>query len=347
MFFLFLYSPKMFPQGLLSLILSLPERVSLYLSAFIIALGEASVPQLLFLWSTFPLWLYLRSSLCLWHESSRTTMCQSVDCFLLSCLGFVVIPNLENSQPLLFRYGPYPFSVLSLSGTLLRSMFDFSLLYTLLFLRPLSMGIPGDWRMFLQREYLHLLLPSARGAFHSGLPWTSFSLISPSALWYKERVWIQSPPLRGNQPEVTRIWKRFSISQGPRQRQTSVLVCAPVKQSLSSHWGGSMRGSLLLQLSTCPNKARKHGRGKRSWKPRTPWGQLLPPQPLFPHSQPFSTVPRVLNFGNILCSVLRCCLLICLSWSRKVFTTSRNGSQHLHIYKSPLWGIYQFLTLTF
>lgn len=43
---------------------------------------------------------------------------------LLSCLGFVVIPNLENSQPLFFRYCLYPSSVLSLLGSLLRSMFD-------------------------------------------------------------------------------------------------------------------------------------------------------------------------------------------------------------------------------
>lgn len=127
------------------------------------------------------------------------------------------------------------------------------------------MGIPGDWGIFLQRESLHLLLPSARGAFISGLPWTNFLLISLSAFWYKETVWIQSPTLRGKQPVVTSIWKRLFIFQGQgRDRLVSLFVPCEAESSphLSSHWGCSMRGSLLLQLSTCPNEARKPRLGK-------------------------------------------------------------------------------------
>lgn len=148
------------------------------------------------------------------------------------------------------RYCLYPFSVLSLSGTLLRSMFDFSLL----FLRLLSMGIPGDWRMFLQREYLLLLLPSARGAFHSGLPWTNFSLISLSALWYKESVWIQSQTLRGKQPVVTQMWKMFSIFQGPRQRQTSALVCALVSRVYPLTEGVACEGPCFSNSPPAPTR---------------------------------------------------------------------------------------------
>lgn len=98
MFFLFLYSQKMFPQGLLFLVLSLLELASLCLLSFVVAVAAGKVPHLLFLWCAFPLWLFLRSPFCLWYESSFTTMCQSVDFFLLfCCLGFAVIPNLENT----------------------------------------------------------------------------------------------------------------------------------------------------------------------------------------------------------------------------------------------------------
>lgn len=71
-----------------------------------------------------PLWLFLRSSLCLWYESSFTTTCPSVGFFLSPCLGLVAIPNLENSQPFFSGSFLFPFSILSLPGTLLRSMFD-------------------------------------------------------------------------------------------------------------------------------------------------------------------------------------------------------------------------------
>lgn len=60
-----------------------------------------------------------------------------------------MIPDLENPQPLYFRYCLRR-SILSLPGTLLRSVLDFSLLHTLLFLGPLSAGTLGDWYTFLQ-----------------------------------------------------------------------------------------------------------------------------------------------------------------------------------------------------
>lgn len=47
--------------------LSLLETESLHLLASITAVEEAKVSQLLLLGSEFPLWLFLRSSLCLWY----------------------------------------------------------------------------------------------------------------------------------------------------------------------------------------------------------------------------------------------------------------------------------------
>lgn len=143
-----------------------------------------------------------------------------------------------------------------------------------------------------------------------------------------------------NQPVVTHIWKRFFIFQEPRQRQTSVLVCALVKQSLLLIYplteGVACGGPCFSNPPPAPTRPGNPGVGRDHGNQEALEDSCSLPQPLFPYSQPFSTVPRVLNFENILFSVLRCCLLICLFWSRKVFRSSRNGSLHLRIYKSPL-----------
>ena len=91
----------------------------------------------------------------------------------------------------------------------------------------------ADKVLFFQKEFAFVLLPSARVL--STLGWTNFLVINLHAFSYTEIVQIQAPDLPGNSSVVgILIWERFFFFQGPRQAQTSFLVCVLVKQNFLS-----------------------------------------------------------------------------------------------------------------
>lgn len=151
-FFLSLYSQKMFSQGGPFLILSLLELAFLLFLAPVVATEELKCPSAVvpMIWVS-SLAVFNTCSLPLvWKQFhySSVSICGFLPIILL---GFVAIPNLENSQPLSFKHCLFPSSVLALSGAPLKSVFGLLSPSRPPILRPLSMKILGDWgwSMFL------------------------------------------------------------------------------------------------------------------------------------------------------------------------------------------------------
>ena len=81
---------------------------------------------------------------CNYEINFTTAVCQHVDLSLLPYFGFVAIPNLEIFQPVFFRYCRFHFLFYCFGELHLDLCLD-PLLHMLLFLKPLSVKILGDW----------------------------------------------------------------------------------------------------------------------------------------------------------------------------------------------------------